>query len=253
MRRNKAFFLILFSALVAQCLSGSVPYLYAVDVTTTTVLERVKAFEDSIERAQLRFEEEIVLLPTNEKEKISGKVYLDKKRDLARIDYKGGAKAKVFLDKDVIYFYDVMLDQVVIQKLQDFSEKHTMAFMNLPVINDIWKIRERFDFSLPAGGSAKDGKRSAGKGSDAEKKGKLKDSRESSIKLIATPKAGSGSYSFEFEFGFPGGEPRGLKLFAENLQITVTISGLKLNTDFNDSVFSRNFPKDTLIVDLRDK
>ncbi|MBI4369105.1 MAG: hypothetical protein HY547_02630 [Elusimicrobia bacterium] len=201
----------------------------AVELSTDMVLSRALAFDRGVERAILRFDEEFILTSTGEKERLSGKVYFDRKTSKARVDYSGRAKYRVWLDAKNIHFYDLALKQVVIRSWEKFAEAHFQAFLDLPILTAMPQFIERYEWSL---GTAPEGELAG------------------QVRLGARPKKRSVPYELLFWFDVNSGRLSGLELMLEGYHAKVKITDLQSPAKFKDEVFTMNFPSDVNVLDL---
>ena len=119
-----------------------------VSFSTTAVLAKVKDYDRDIERATLHFSEEFFIVATRESERLTGRVYFDRKNNRLRADYSGKIKYKVWIDSGTVHLYDESLKQVVIRSFDEFGELHLQAFLDLPVFFDMGKFEDRYTFSI---------------------------------------------------------------------------------------------------------
>lgn len=189
------------------------------------ILDKAEAFEAAIERATFRFREEFLLIPTKDKELITGKAYLDKKNGRARVDYEGKVRAKVWLEKDLIYFYDAELNQLIIRRWDGFLTAHFQAFLDIPILWGFKDFEKRFDFA------------------------EVKASTPTYTELKATPKT-AGGYHLTLVFDKTSGEPKALSLQMENYRAQVTLEDFDKKAKFRDKIFERNFPSGVAILDM---
>ncbi|MEK7287222.1 MAG: outer membrane lipoprotein carrier protein LolA [Elusimicrobiota bacterium] len=218
-----------------------------VALSTAAILERVRKFDDAIGRATFKFEEEFVLAPTNEKEKLNGKVYLDRPSQRVRLDYTGKVKYKVWIDKDRIYFYDQSLEQVVIRGSDDFMKLHFQAFLDLPILFDMSRFGEKYDFSpvdAPAQISTAAGPVSPASNAPAD---------PSLSYLKAVPKGPYPSYVMIIGVDRATGRPQNLELILENYRAKLEIKEFNPNARFSDTIFEKKFPAGVAVLDLTEK
>lgn len=211
--------------ILAVLLSASVHGI-AAETTVDSVLAKAEEFDKNIKKATFKFEETFTLMVTSETEKIVGRVYIDRVNNQVRVDYSGAVKAKVWIGKDLVYFYDQSLNQVVVRKTEDFQKVHLQAFMDIPLIYGTSHIRDRFDVKLGSGSI---------NGNIAE--------------LEALPKSQS-PYKLKLRFNTETGEPQGLDLLLENYQARLTVSSFDKNAKFKKTLFDKNFGPETAVLDL---
>lgn len=213
----KNIFLILFLA-VSMAKAQETP-------SAEAVLAKVESFENSFEKATFQFEEEFVLVPTNERERVKGRVYLDRKKSQVRVDYSGAVKAKVWMDERCVCFFDASLKQAVFRSWEDFRGAHFQAFMDIPILQGVSRFKERFDFKV------------------------LSSSGASLVEMAAMPKKAAQPYEVRLRFE-PDGKPQGLSLLMENYKAHLKISNFVKGAKFKDSIFNKNFPPDTAILNM---
>jgi len=210
-----------------------------VELSTTAVLAKVLKFDEGIQRATFRFEEEFLLVPTGEKERLRGKVYLDRAQSRARINYTSGAEYQVWIDKSRIYFYDPSLKQVVIRGWDDFRRLHFQAFLDLPILFNM----DRFQSNPPKEKADK-----AGKEEKRKKRGKTKDGEL--IHLRADPKVEPRLYYLVLGIDGKTGQPKTLDLVLENYRANLKVLRFNPRAKFRDTMFEKRWPKDVTILDL---
>ncbi|MBI4063519.1 MAG: outer membrane lipoprotein carrier protein LolA [Elusimicrobia bacterium] len=201
----------------------------SVELTTTSILAKVKAYDEKIERITFKFTEEFFLTPTGEREKLTGRVYFDRKNFRVRADYSGRVKYKLWIDKNTAYLFDESLRQVVVRKWEDFGQMHLQAFMDLPVFFDLGKFEDRYHFSLAKASGAAQGV----------------------VYLRADPKK-SATQPYHLLFGIEAasGRPESLKLVFNNYEASLRISDARPNAKFSDKIFDRQFAKDVSVIDM---
>ncbi|MBI4668665.1 MAG: outer membrane lipoprotein carrier protein LolA [Elusimicrobia bacterium] len=236
-RRNKNFFLSLIPLFPYSLIPLLVLPAYAsstttasVELTTAAILAKIDAFDKTVDCAIFEFEEEFLLVPTGEKERLKGRVYFDKASSRVRFDYTGKVKYKVWIASNTIYFYDTSLNQMVVRQWDDFTKVHLQAMMNFPLFFDSVKFTDNFDFSVVASSCA-----------------------SSLVWLRADPKGKSQPYHLLFGVDASSGQPRRLDLVMDNYRAGLQISRINLKAKFSDKLFDRNLPPDAAVLDLREK
>ncbi|MEK6544122.1 MAG: hypothetical protein AABZ44_06790 [Elusimicrobiota bacterium] len=207
---------------------------HAAQSSSTTILAKTEAFENGIRQATFNFQESFLLKPTGESETITGRVYLDKAASRIRIDYKGRVNAKVWLIADKVYFYDSSLEQVVIRHWGDFMDTHFQAFMDIPILYDIGRFKERYDFLTVEQGAVKPEKRL-----DTDKR----------VYLVAKPK-NVDSYELLLGFAADTGEPVSLDLSMQNYRASLEITDFNAKATIHDKIFKTEFSKKVAVLDM---
>ena len=220
--RKINFFVLTLSALSA--LSTLSTYSFA---DRPAIFSKLEALESTIERATFRFREDFVLVPTNEHESITGRVYMDKKSNKTRVDYGGRVKAKVWLENNTIFFYDDDLKQLIIRPWEDFLNYHMQAFLDIPILWNVKDFEQQFNLT------------------------EVKSSTPAVTQILARPKR-EAPYHVVLSFDSDTGQPKGLSLRMENYRADVEIEDFNTKAKFRDKIFERQLPRDVAILDMRE-